>query len=40
VRARTGLAAEDSIAGDLVRWVVGCAVILGTTLGIGWVLLR
>ncbi len=39
VRARTGLAAEDSLAGDLVRWVVGCVAILGATLGIGWVLL-
>jgi Na+/proline symporter len=40
VRARTGLTAADTLAGDLVRWVVGCAVILGATLGIGWVLLR
>jgi hypothetical protein len=40
VRARTGLAAEDSLAADLARWVVGCVVILGATLGIGWVLLR
>ena len=40
VRVRTGLTPLDSLAGDLVRWVGGCAVILGATLGIGWVLLR
>ena len=40
VRVRTGLTPLDSLAGDLVRWAGGCAVILGATLGIGWVLLR
>ncbi|HSE27993.1 MAG TPA: sodium:solute symporter family protein [Gemmatimonadales bacterium] len=40
VRARTGLAAEDSLAADLGRWAVGCVLVLGATLGIGWVLLR
>jgi Na+/proline symporter len=40
VRARTGLMAQDSLAGDLGRWLVGCVIILGLTLGIGWILLR
>ena len=40
VRARTGLAPLDSLAGDLVRWAGGCVLVLGGTLAIGWLLLR
>jgi Na+/proline symporter len=39
VRARTGLTPLDSLARDGGRWLVWVIVILGATLGIGWVLL-
>ncbi|MGH7584899.1 MAG: sodium:solute symporter family protein [Gemmatimonadales bacterium] len=40
VQARTGLEPLDRLGADLGRWAVWSAVILGTTVGIGWVLLR
>jgi Na+/proline symporter len=39
VRARVGLDALDPLARDARRWLVWIVVILGGTLGIGWVLL-
>lgn len=39
VRARTGLAPLDDARRDVGGWLVWIAVILGGTLGIGWVLL-
>ena len=39
-RARTGLEPLDRLGADLGRWVGWSVVILGTTVGIGWVLLR
>jgi SSS family solute:Na+ symporter len=39
VRARTGLTPLDNLARDARRWLVWVTVILGGTLGIGWVLL-
>jgi Na+/proline symporter len=40
VRARTGLDPLDRLGADLGRWMAWSCVILGTTVGIGWVLLR
>ena len=39
VRARTGLTALDDGVRDARRWLAWCALILGGTLGIGWLLL-
>ncbi|MBW8771709.1 MAG: sodium:proline symporter [Gemmatimonadetes bacterium] len=40
VRARTGLTAADSLARAAWQWLIWVTVILGGTVGIGWVLLR
>lgn len=39
VRRRTGLTPLDDLRRDLVRWVGWTTVVLGGTLGIGWVIL-
>jgi len=39
VRARTGLTPLDNLARDARRWLLWVGLILGGTLGIGWVLL-
>jgi len=38
-RARTGLVPAHSLRVDLRNWVIWCVVILGGTLGIGWIVL-
>ncbi|HVX87673.1 MAG TPA: sodium:solute symporter family protein [Gemmatimonadales bacterium] len=40
VRARTGLTPADSLARAAWQWLLWVTVILGGTLGVGWVLLR
>ena len=40
VRARTGLTSPDSLQRAAWRWLLWVAVILGGTLGVGWVLLN
>jgi Na+/proline symporter len=40
VRARTGLTPLDDLGRDLLRWVGWVVVVLGGTLGVGWVVLR
>ena len=40
VRARVGLAPLDDLARDARRWLLWVTIILGGTLGIGWLLLR
>ena len=40
VRTRTGLTAADSLTRAAWEWLIWVTVILGGTLGIGWVLLR
>ncbi len=40
IRARVGLAALDPLGPDLVRWVGWTVAVLGSTLGIGWLILR
>ena len=40
VRARTGLTAADSLTRAAWEWLIWVTVILGGTLGLGWVLLR
>jgi Na+/proline symporter len=39
-RARTGLGPLDSLALDLGNWLLWSVLILGGTIGLGWVLLR
>ena len=39
VRAATGLEPADRLAHDVGQWLVWVAVVLGSTLAIGWVLL-
>jgi len=40
VRERTGLAPLDDLGRDLLRWVGWVTVVVGGTVGIGWILLR
>jgi hypothetical protein len=39
VRARTGLSAIDDLPHDVGRWLLWVTIILGGTVGIGWLLL-
>lgn len=40
VRARTGLEPLDDLGRDLRRWIGWTVVVLGGTIGLGWILLR